>query len=75
MTLAPDVSDKDKSSVDVALHKEDDEVWELLTDEWDNNCEDDNNICEDKWDGNDVEDDVSNQLWSELANYGIKMEN
>ena len=59
-------SDKDKSSVDIAPLEEVDEF---------ENCEadDDINVWEDKWDDDNVEDDISYQLRSELANQGIKM--
>ena len=68
-------SDKDKSSVDIALLEEDDEFEEFPSDEWDENCEDDDdiNVWEDKWDDDNVEDDISNPLRSEHANQGIKM--
>ena len=59
-------SDKDKSSVDIAPLEEVDEF---------ENCEadDDINVWEDKWDDDNVEDDISYQLRSEHANQGIKM--
>ena len=49
-------SDKDKSSVDIALLEEDDEFEEFPSDEWDENCEDDDdiNVWEDKWDDDNV---------------------
>ena len=59
-------SDMAKSSVDIAPLEEDDEF---------ENCEadDDINVWEDKWDDDNVEDDISNPLRSEHANQGIKM--
>ena len=59
-------SDMDKSSVDIAPLEEVDEFEDCEAD-------DDINVWEDKWDDDNVEDDISNPLRSELANQGIKM--
>ncbi len=47
----------DKPAGDVGLLEEDDEFEEFPTDEWDENCEDeeDINVWEDKWDDDNVQ--------------------
>jgi len=63
--------EKDKKSNLGAL-EEDDDFEEFPTEEWGKESEDpdDLQVWEEDWDDDDVEDDFSNQLKTELAKHG-----
>ena len=65
-----------KKAVDLGLLEEDDDFEEFPTEKWDKNEEDksDVNVWEDNWDDDNLEDDFSTQLRTELKNQGHKME-
>ncbi|XP_030828513.1 26S proteasome complex subunit SEM1 [Strongylocentrotus purpuratus] len=71
-----DKGDKDKK-VDLGLLEEDDEFEEFPAEEWKRDEEDqsDNNVWEDNWDDDNVEDDFSMQLRAELEKHGHKVNN
>merc|ERR1712066_985118 len=81
------MSDKDKDKEkekekteskpgDLGLLEEDDEFEEFPAEDWTNREEDpsDVNVWEDNWDDDNVEDDFSVQLKSELESQGVAME-
>ena len=65
-----------KNSIDLGLLEEDDDFEEFPSEKWDKNEEDttDVNVWEANWDDDNVEDDFSIQLRSELKVQGFKME-
>merc|ERR1712061_960142 len=66
----------DSKPGDLGLLEEDDEFEEFPAEDWTNRDEDpsDVNVWEDNWDDDNVEDDFSVQLKSELENQGVAME-
>merc|ERR1712150_461071 len=61
---------------DLGLLEEDDEFEEFPAEDWTSRDEDpsDVNVWEDNWDDDNVEDDFSVQLKSELESQGVAME-
>ena len=66
----------DKKSADLGLLEEDDDFEEFPSEKWDKTEEDntDVNVWEANWDDDNVEDDFSTQLRTELGSQGYKMQ-
>ena len=69
-------NEADKNSVDLGLLEEDDDFEEFPSEKWDKTEEDnmDVNVWEANWDDDNVEDDFSTQLRTELGSQGYKMQ-
>ena len=69
-------NEADKNSVDLGLLEEDDDFEEFPSEKWDKTEEDntDVNVWEANWDDDNVEDDFSVQLRTELGSQGYKMQ-
>merc|ERR1711884_933525 len=83
VTMSDKEKDKEKEKEkteskpgDLGLLEEDDEFEEFPAEDWTNREEDpsDVNVWEDNWDDDNVEDDFSVQLKSELESQGVAME-
>ncbi|XP_071495939.1 26S proteasome complex subunit SEM1-like [Diadema setosum] len=70
-----DKANEKEKKVDLGLLEEDDEFEEFPAEEWKRDEEDpsDNNVWEDNWDDDNVEDDFSVQLRAELEQHGHKV--
>ena len=68
------MTDKGEKKPDLGLLEEDDEFEEFPAEDWTAAEEDktDQNVWEDNWDEDDLEDDFSQQLRLELEKQGLK---
>ncbi|XP_077862345.1 26S proteasome complex subunit SEM1-like [Saccoglossus kowalevskii] len=65
-----------KKAMDLGLLEEDDEFEEFPSEDWggEDEDQDDVNVWEDNWDDDNVEDDFSKQLRTELEKQGTPMQ-
>merc|ERR1712043_60400 len=70
--LAKDSKEAKENKSNLGALEEDDDFEEFPTEDWGEEQEnkDDMHVWEDEWDDDDVEDDFSQQLRSELAKHG-----